>query len=495
MSGPLQPMTDPGWWLRALFLLNLAAYLLGAWAIVDILRRRKEPMAMLSWILGILLVPVLGAPLYYLIGERKVQRRGRKKRRRSAPIVRAIRSVEARDEGAAGPQSSGAGSAVDESMRQLAELSTKLGPFPLRAGNKLEAFLTAQETYEDILRSIETARHHVHLEYYIFRPDGTGRMFLDALVRKAREGVEVRLLLDGIGSWGTSDRFFRPLVEAGGRVETFLPALPWRRPWHLNCRNHRKIVVVDAKVAYTGSQNIGDEYRGRWREVGPWKDTHLRLEGPAVRELQEVFVEDWYYAAREELTSLKYLRRQPPAGASVVQVVPTGPDQEGNVLAHIFFEAIALARTSIRISTPYFVPDPGLIVALQNAAYRGVEVEILIPSRTDSRLVLWAGRSFYQELVRSGVKIHEFRHGMLHSKTVTIDDKWTLISSANMDVRSFLLNFEVTASIFDERIARRLLHDFRESLARSEPVRPVSGRGPFWPGLLEGVARLMAPML
>jgi cardiolipin synthase len=477
----------PAWWITIL------SVGLGAWAIVHVLRQRKEPMAMLAWILGILLVPVIGCTFYFLIGERRVQRRGRRKRRRSAAIVRAIASVERQEDGSAEPQPQS--SQLDESLRQLVDISRKLGDFPVTAGNKVKAFITAQETYEDVIRSIDAAEHHVHLEYYIFRPDETGRMFLDALVAKAKGGVEVRLLLDGVGSWGMKRSFLRPLIEAGGRVETFLPAIPWRRPWHLNCRNHRKIVVVDGKVGFTGSQNIGNEYRGRLGRLANWKDTHLRLEGPSVRELQEVFVEDWYFASKEDLTSRSYLRRQPAAGSSLVQIVPTGPDQERVILSHIFFAALATAQRSIRISTPYFVPGPGLLLALQHAAYRGIQVDILIPSKTDSRVVLWAGRSFYQALIRAGVNIHEFDKGMLHSKVVSIDDRWTMVSSANMDVRSFLLNFEVTASVFDESISQRLKEDFERDVGESRHVAPVNGDGPLFATLLEGAARLLTPLL
>lgn len=480
-----------GW---TLFLITEA---LAIWAIVHVLRQRKEPMAMLAWILGVLLLPVAGVSLYWLIGERRIRRKARRKRRRTAPIVAAIANADAaasREEEAEAARRH-AIPGLEESLRELAGISEKLGTSPLTSGNRVETYLTAQETYDNILEAIEGARHHVHLEYYIFRPDDTGRMFLDRLVERARAGVEVRVLLDGVGSWGTSTRFFQPLLAAGGKVETFLPAIPWRRTWHINCRNHRKLVVVDSEVAFTGSQNVGDEYRGLLRRLGPWKDTHLKLEGPAVREIQEVFVEDWYYAAQENLTDERYLRKQPVKGTSLVQIVPTGPDQDHPVLAHVFFAALALARRSICISTPYFVPDPGLILALQHAAYRGIQVDILIPSRTDSKVVLWAGRSYYPDLLAAGARIHEFPHGMLHSKVVIIDDGWNLVGSANMDVRSFLLNFEVTSLIFDREISRKLEQDFRADVARSKRIRPREAPARLGSALLEGTARILSPLL
>jgi cardiolipin synthase len=321
-------------------------------------------------------------------------------------------------------------------------------------------------------------------------------MFRDRLIARAREGIEVRLLVDGIGSFGARLGFLKPLEEAGGRVDTFLPAIPLRRPWHINCRNHRKIAVIDGRVAFMGSQNIGDEHRGLLYPRGPWKETHLRVEGPAAQQLQDIFVEDWYFASREDLANRTYLTRQPACGDSLVQIIPSGPDQEETVLSHIFYSALAVARKSIRIATPYFVPDGGLILALQNAAYRGLTVEIMVPSKTDSRLILWAARSFYQELLRSGVRIYEYDEGMLHSKTIGIDDRWLMVGSANMDVRSFLLNFEVTASVFDEGIARELTADFSKDRAKSRHIPFLAGTPPrLVPSMLEGAARLFSPLL
>jgi cardiolipin synthase len=453
-------------------------------------------MAALSWILGILLLPFLGLALYLLIGERRVKRRVKKRRRRRERIVRAIQAASQAKAGTAGSSGAEIPASPDEGMLELARLSMKLGQSPLTGGNKVKVFTSAQETYDEILLAIDAATDHVHLEYYIFRPDETGKCFVDRLAEKARTGVEVRLLLDAIGAWRTTRRFLKPLIDAGGKVETFLPAVPIRRHWHINCRNHRKIVIVDGEAAFTGSQNIGDEYRGRRRELAPWHDTHVRIDGPAARELQEIFVEDWYFACEEELTGPKYLRNPAARGESLVQIVPSGPDQETAVLSHIFFSAISLARRTIRISTPYFVPDPGLLLALQHAAYRGLRVEILIPTKTDTLLALWAGRSFYQELIRAGVCIHEHDHGMLHSKTVSIDDRWTMISSANMDIRSFLLNFEVTASIFDQSIAERVARDFAGQLERSRRIPAIAdGSAPLVPSLLEGAARLLSPIL
>ena len=480
-----------------LFIASTVAFGLSLWAIIHILRHRKDPTAMLSWVLAVLLFPLVGASFYYLIGERRVRRKARRKRRRQEYILRAIATA-SQKEGLGESELRGseiiAHPALDDGLRQLAELSTRLSHFSLTTGNAVKAFTS--DVYDELLRAIDAAKHHIHLEYYIFRPDETGRLFRDRLVARAREGIEVRLLIDGVGSFWTRLGFLRPLLAAGGRVETFLPAIPLRRPWHINCRNHRKVMVVDGRVGFTGSQNIGDEHRGLLHPRGPWKETHLRVEGPAAQQLQEIFIEDWYFSSNEDLTGPKYLSRQPAAGESVVQIIPSGPDQEETVLSHIFFSALSIARKSIRIITPYFVPWPGLILAIQNAAYRGLRVEVMVPSKTDNQLVLWAGRSFYQELLRAGVRVYEYQPGMLHSKTVTIDDRWSLVGSANMDMRSFLLNFEVTASVFDEKIARVLEDDFEAARAQCRSIPLLDGTPePLFPSVLEGAARLFAPLL
>jgi len=479
--------------------LTVVVYGLGLWAILHLIRQRKQPMATLSWILGILLLPALGLVLYFLIGENRVKRRLRRIRKREAYIMRALQAAGAREDRTGArfrSRSETPHALLDEDLESLAQITARLSQYRLTMGNKVEAYTTPQRIYDEILSAIDSALDHVHLEYYIFRPDSTGKLFVEHLTAKARQGVEVRLLLDGIGAWSTSRRFLRPLLQAGGKVEWFLPAIPLRRHWHVNCRNHRKIVVVDGEVAFTGSQNIGDEYRGRVSKWAGWKDTQLRVEGPAAQHLQDVFVEDWYFASSEDLTSKRYLKGVPARGESLVQIVPSGPDQDRNVLAQIYFSAFNSAKRTIRISTPYFVPEPGILLALQNAAYRGVAVEILIPSKTDAPLVLWAGRSYYQDLLECGVGVYEFDDGFLHSKTITIDGRWSLVGSANMDVRSFFLNFEATATIFDPGIAKVLDADFLKYRSRSRAIRRhKNALGPFLPSVIEGAARILSPLL
>jgi cardiolipin synthase len=302
--------------------------------------------------------------------------------------------------------------------------------------------------------------------------------------------------MDYIGSWGTRRWFTQPMVDAGVEVDFFLPVVPWQGPWRINFRNHRKILIVDGKRAFTGSHNIGNEYRGRHPTLGPWEDTNMSLEGPAVQQLQEVFVEDWYDTTQKELVSDVYFPRPEPAGQHIVQVVPSGPDTEMNAIQDVIFAAICSAQHSLDIVMPYFVPDAATLQALQSAAYRGVKVHLVIPSKNDNSLTLWAGRSFYEELCRAGVQIFEYDKGMLHNKVIVMDGCWSMVGSANIDHRSFRLNFELSIVLYDVELAAELLQDIERFQAESKRVQPRENR--FWTfreSLAVGAARLISPLL
>ena len=497
-------------WTTVAWVASIALYLASFAAALWVLRRRGQPTAMFAWIVILIFLPILGLLVWLLLGEPRFQRKKRRRKERREHIERALarlQTVDTTEQAAGHPEEEEAATpGLPAGLLRLAELSQKFTSHPLRTASRLRIFEETASIYDDILESIRGAQHHVHLEYYIFRSDEAGRLFLDALTEKAREGVEVRVLIDSIGSFSTMSWFWKPLREAGGQVAYFLPAIPFGRRWNINYRNHRKIVVVDGRVAYMGSQNIGNEYRGLWRRVVPWKDTHLRLEGNVVIDLQQIFVADWYFTTREDLTeSTSYFPQiadaaechaEPGKGACTIQVIPSGLDSPHDLLGEFIYTAFGLAERSIRITTPYFVPDPGLLVALKAASYRGVRVELLIPQKTDSRVVLLAGRSYYAELLQAGVRIVEHPSAMLHSKIVLIDDAWALVGSVNMDIRSFSLNFEVSASIFDSRAGEQLHRAFTLDCGAGLEIQqwPPAERRLFAP-YLEGVARMLSPIL
>lgn len=467
-------------------------YLLTPLAIASVLRRRKEPMAMLAWILMILLAPYIGMFLYWLMGSNRVVHRTRRRRKRIAHLIsRLENSPHAR---AVTPHEVEAELPPD--LRGIARLGRNLSRMPATGGNEVRIYLEAEETYQALQDAIRSARRHIHLEYYIWQPDETGRAFRDLVVEQARAGVECRLLLDSVGCWRLGRRFLKPLLDAGAHVAFFLPLYHLRKRWTPHLRNHRKIAVIDGHTAFLGSQNIGDEYRGRLKRYSPWYDSHMRVSGPAALFLQRTFVEDWLFATREDLAGEAYFCQPQTLGASAVQILPTGPDQDVSTLAHIVFAAVASARKVIRIATPYFVPDPGLVMALTHACSRDVRVELVLPTRSDSRLALWAARSFYEELLHAGVDIYEYEQGVLHSKIVAVDDRWCMLGSANMDVRSFRLNFEITALIYDQQVTRQLSGAIQRfcGQARLITLRDLRNRR-LHQQLAEGTARLLAPLL
>lgn len=476
------------WW--AFVLLDFA---LVVGVILSVLRRRAEPMAMVAWILASIALPYLGPGLYVLVGANRIRRRAMRRRRKVASLIEAIDREAADRASITHPPAD----ALPPEIAIVEEFARRLVQIPAVGGNEVCVYGEAEATYTGLESAIRSAEDHLHLQYYIWNTDETGIFFRDLVIQKARQGVACRVLLDSVGCWGMSRDFYQPLIDAGVRVGFFMPLYPSRRRrWSPHLRNHRKIAVVDGRTAFMGSQNIGDEYRGRLKRLSPWYDTHLRLRGPAALFIQQVFAEDWVFATGEVLTGEQYFPCCEHPGRSKVQIVPTGPDHDAGVLDQVTFAAVAQAREVIRIATPYFVPHSALLMALTYAARRGVRVQLVLPTKSDSMLVLWAGRSFYAELLSAGVEVYEFDAGMLHSKIVTVDDRWCMVGSANMDVRSFRLNFELTALIYDEFVSRGLAEEIEHRCGQSRRVsgREVWGRG-VWGELAEGAARLFAPLL
>ncbi|MFQ5428967.1 MAG: cardiolipin synthase [Phycisphaerae bacterium] len=458
-----------------------------------ILRTRRDPRGMMAWILLLLLLPFLGLILYLLVGRVPIQRKVRRRKRRRRliePVLSEQREALARSHD--GRRVEGLG----PTQAALMELATRVSDTVVTRGNEVSLYHDAEQAFLTLGLAIEAARSHVHMEYYIFADDETGRAMRDLLARKAREGVEVRLLLDAVGCWRLRRRFVDSLQRAGVEVAFFLPWGMSRRRFQLNCRNHRKLTVIDGQSGFFGSKNIGDAYLGRHEKYGPWRDTHLRVAGPCVTQLQEVFVEDWHFATGKGLSSDRYFPTPVIRGDRLVQIVPSGPDDRADVLHQLLYAAVSDARDSICFITPYFVPDRAIILALTSAAYRGVRVRLLLPARSDHWLVLWAGRSFYDVLLEAGVEVYEYDRGMLHSKVAIVDARWAMVGSANMDIRSFRINFELTSMLYDNDVAGELQDDFDGlcATARRVDLRDVERWG-YGQTLAAGVARLATPLL
>ncbi|HZU34500.1 MAG TPA: cardiolipin synthase, partial [Gemmataceae bacterium] len=402
-----------------------------------VLTVKKEATSAVAWCLVVFFLPFVGSLFFVLFGYQHVRRPLRRKRRHKL-FFRQSQPTARQD---AIPGSEAAGS--NESCRVMAQLAQRFGAFPVTDNNRIAFYHEGQPAFEAMLDAIRSARHHIHLETFIFQPDDTGRLFLDALMQKAREGVEVRLLYDAMGSYRLHRWMVQPLRAAGGKCCAFLPLNVLRRRIQVNMRNHRKICVVDGQIGFTGGLNIGTEYLGRNPRFGFWRDTHLQVRGSAVAGLQYIFLEDWNFASDELVRGPTYFPPPTETGPYAVQVIHSGPDQEHNSIREIYFAAIQRAQRRLWIASPYFVPDAGLLDALCMAGYLGLDVRLLCQYHPDKWIPFFAGRYYFAEVLEPGVKVYQYTKGMMHSKIVLVDDDWASVGTANLDNRSLHLNFEV----------------------------------------------------
>jgi cardiolipin synthase len=466
---------------------------------IFVLVTKKNATSAVAWCLLIFFLPIVGPLLFLLFGYQHVNRPLKRKRRHRRLFQR--KHPPQRVESSPGPEevvgpAVGAAGAGGASWEDVAKLARRFGAFPVTNGNQVAFYREGQGAFGAMLEAIRSARHHVHLETFIFQPDATGRLFLDALAERALKGVEVRLLYDAMGTYRLSHRLLQSLAGAGGRFSMFLPINPLRRRIQINMRNHRKILVVDGKVAFTGGLNVGDEYRGLSPRFGYWRDTHLRLEGPAVAGVQRVFVEDWDFAARENLNGPGYFPHPTTGGPFPVQVIESGPDREQKGIREVYFAAILRARQRVWIASPYFVPDAGLLDALCLAGYLGVDVRLLCQFHPDKWVPFFCGRYYWSDVLRAGVKVYQYTKGMMHSKVVLVDGEWASVGSANLDNRSMYLNFELNCLIYSPGAVATLEEEFRRDLSTAVRLdRHVFARRPFAGRLLDNACRLLSPIL
>jgi len=388
--------------------------------------------------------------------------------------------------------------AIAEHQRPLLQLAHRIGKSPVSLATETKVLTNGQETFSTIFEELKKATHHIHLEYYIVRHDGVGQQLKAILVEKAKSGVHVRFLYDAVGSWKLSKTYIQELRDAGVEM---IPFSPVRLPFlnnKINFRNHRKIIVIDGTVGFVGGLNIGDEYLGKDKYFGFWRDTHLWIRGEAVRTLQLIFLQDWYYMTGKTLLTPEYLSPQLVHydGQGGVQLIAGGPDQKWEVIKHLYFAMITSAQRSIWIASPYFVPDEDILTALKVAALSGIDVRILAPRRPDKKIVFYASRSYFPELLEAGVKIYEYSKGFLHSKIMIVDGELASIGTANMDMRSFHLNFEVNAFLYHTDSTKKLVADFLEDLKYSSQINnEIFRRRPLSIRVMESVSRLLSPLL
>jgi len=477
--------------LSQLTLLALIDGLLIAVVIPVVLMKKRDSTVAVAWCLVVLLMPVVGALLFWVFGFAHVQRRRALRKRQHRSRYRT-------DYPPSRPEAF-RGRSPSETVtvcHPLAQIALQVDGFAVSMGNAVQLYHDTTPAFEAMLSAIEQAQHHVHLQFYIVRDDSTGRRLAEVLLRKARAGVQVRFLYDSLGSFFLSRRLQNELHAGGVRVCSFLPLNPLQSRIQVNLRNHRKIVVVDGRIAFTGGMNIGDEYLGLSKRFGYWRDTFVQIRGPAVAALQRVFSEDWHFAAGELLNAAEFFPEIESAGPYAVQVLESGPDQECNTSREVYFAAILEAKKRLWIASPYFVPDNGILDALRLARLRGVDVRLLCLLRPDHFLSFHASRYYWSDLLHFGGQVYQYARGMMHSKILLVDDNWAMVGTSNLDNRSLRLNFEVNCVFYAEDLVQELATQFERDLSDSIPLDPWTfAQRSLWQRLCENACRLFAPIL
>ena len=452
--------------------------------ILVIVLENRNPVKTLAWILVLLFLPVVGLVLYFFFGrsqrhERLISKKGCNSLQKK-PLLEYM------------SQTSSTLPLAYGRLISLFRNTNQSLPFD---GNRVEVYTSGRTMLQSLLRELQQATRHIHLEFYIFEDDAVGRMVRDVLIDKAREGVEVRVLYDDVGCWHVPNRFFEEMREAGIEVRGFLKVRFPLFTSKVNYRNHRKVVVIDGRVGFIGGMNLAERYVNGF-SWGIWRDTHLLLEGKAVHGLQTTFLLDWYFVDRTLITSARYFPKLGSYGSSLIQVVTSEPVGPWKEIMQGLAMAIMGARKYFYIQTPYFLPTDSMLVALQTAALAGVDVRLMLPLKADSRITHLASCSYLATVLGAGVKVYLYRKGFLHSKLMVSDDELSTVGSTNMDFRSFEHNFEVNAFIYSEETALQMreifLQDQRDCLQLH--LKTWSKR-PWHRKALESLVRLLAPLL
>ena len=471
----------------------IGSYIL--WVLVastSLLLTRRSPTATLAWIFAFVALPLVSGFYYLLFGPRRLQRR-----KRRYGVARAMASRVSAHLRATASQ---AKPELSSQATGLASVGQRLGLGEPTFASAVKLFDSGDEKFDDLERGLAAATHHIHMEYYIWEPDKLGSHFRDLLAAAASRGVEVRVLYDAMGSSSLDEKFWRPLVSAGGEVRAFNPVGITTGRWHLgNFRSHRKIAIFDGNVGYLGGINMHDPGAARGSGKEAWRDQHVRIDGEPVRKLQRQFLENWTYSGGAfgltPASMPSYFPATESGGAGVpTQILASGPDDETAPLHAFFIAAISVARQRVWIETPYLIPDEPLEAALRVAVLRDVDVQVIVPKAGDSRLVTAASRTYCDALGRAGVHVFQYGPPMLHAKTMLVDDIMGLVGTANMDNRSFRLNFEIAAAFYDQGVIDHLVKRFQDDRRFSEPF-PLRRRGPQITQLLESIARLTSPVL
>jgi len=472
---------------------NILLLLTNIVVVMVIVMENRDPVKTISWLLVLFLMPVIGIILYLYVGRKfkkskffthkGVADEISMEKLRKQQLIQLNQEVFITDERLIKKRNM---------MRLLLNNSKAL----ITHNNRVKVLNNGRQTFSSMIYELENATHHIHLEFYIIEDDKIGNRIKDILLRKASQGVKIKVIYDAVGSWSLSRSYLKSLSLAGIEVRSFMPVKFYALANKVNYRLHRKILVIDGRVGFVGGLNIADRYL-RGPETGNmWRDTHLRLEGDSVHSLQAIFLTDWNFVTESLVEDAGFFPRHPVPETKMVQIVTSGPDSDWQSIMQAYFTAITTAEKYVFISTPYFLPNESIMTALKTAALGGVDVRILLPEKNDSWIVGSGSRSYIKELLATGVKVYLFRKGFTHSKLMVVDDVFASIGTANMDIRSFNQDFEVNALIYNEELATSVKEEYLKDIELSLLLkleewqkRPLSEK------ILESIARIFSPLL
>lgn len=480
-------------WKSLPSLVTILYFLTVVFIAILIILENRNPEKTISWILVLVLLPFIGIVIYLFFGQE--YRKTKMYSRKGLKDLEKLRNLTLEQLDNL-PANQFQISDKLYSKKRMMNLLLSNSNAILTNNNEIQILRNGAETFPEIFRVMEQAKHHIHLEYYIIENDRIGNYLRELLIRKATEGVEVRLIFDDVGSWELKKKFIRSMSDVGVKVDCFMKVRFPMLTSRVNYRNHRKILVVDGETAFVGGLNFADRYQDGVPGIGPWRDTHLKVIGGGATALQIIFMADWYFVSKEILKGEEYFKPFVSGEGKLVQMTASGPDSDWESIGQAYFAAIASATDYVYISTPYLMPTDDIVTALKTSALGGIDVRIIVPGLSDAITPKWGTNSYIEELLEAGVKIYFYKAGFTHSKVIIADGVFSSVGTANLDFRSLETNFEVNAMVYDEEIAGILASQFLDDQEKSELIileewqkRPRMNK------IKESFARIISPML
>lgn len=460
---------------------------------IMIVLEKRSPYKTIAWILVLIMLPIVGLVFYLFFGQEYRKRKiFSRKGIKSLGKQRILSSKQLREIELTHLDLNNDILEKENIIKLLLNNSNSL----LTTGNQLQILNNGDETFEAIFTAIQNAKHHIHLEYYIFSDDKIGNKLKNLLIEKSKTGVEIRIIIDDVGSWSLSENFISDLKKNGIEIYSFMEVRFPRLTSKMNFRNHRKIIVVDGEIGFTGGINIADRYLDGLKKIGSWRDTHLQIKGDAAACLQVIFAADWYFVINENLAGEKYFPKFSEQPGTAVQISASGPDSDWKNIEQAFFAAITNAKEKVYITTPYLMPPKSIVAALEMAALSNVDVRIIIPEKSEAITPKWCSFSYVGKLLEAGVKIYFYQVGFIHSKIIIVDDIFSSVGTSNLDFRSLETNFEVNAFVYEKEFTQKLTEYFIADLKNSREIILTGWKQRPWHfKIREALAHVFAPML